>query len=518
MRILIHINSWLRSVAIKPILLIVLLTIGLRFTGLTFDSLWLDEGYQTVVESYGNPLPDFTDPNAGPYLFNPGKPANLTAVLKNFRAVDPLCPPLFAVIMNSWITVFGGSDLALRSLSALISTFSVLAIYLLTFTLFGRRTACMAALLQAISPFDISYAQEARMYSLLILTATLSGGSFILLCTRAQQLRTLFYACVYIIATWALVNTHYTGLFIWAFEIAMGLCLAVYLRNWLLLAWLIVANLLTAGLCLPWYPLFQQAAAIRTDSFYVARAAVWWWPFWGLFVRLPLNWIFFLAGKRVMSFAIPIYVLSAAIIALGFKTLLKRRQGDSFLIVCWCLLPPLGIWLLDVLEGHRVIEITRYVIGTAPAIFLVAAVGAQRALKQGRFGFMLLTLYAAFALANNAYAHVVKQREDWRQAAALVTEVVAPDEILFVSQYYDIVCLDRYLSRPLRQVGISPSMGRQKIAHLINEEIQPSPNSFWILTGQEGDGVFAMVPENFQVTIQNNLGHALHLRRYEKVR
>jgi 4-amino-4-deoxy-L-arabinose transferase-like glycosyltransferase len=310
-------------VAIKPLFLIVLLTIGLRFTGLTFDSLWLDEGYQTVVESYGNELPNLTDSRAEPFLFKPGKPASLPDVLKNFRKVDPLCPPLFALTMNRWLTAFGGSDFSLRALSAIISSIAVLVVFGLGNLLLGPRAAYFAALIQAISPFDIAYAQEARMYTLVIAAAALSAGSFILLSSRRQNCKTLTYAAIYIVSTWAVVNTHYTGLFLWAFEIVAGLALALLRKDWLLLSWLAVANLIVGALCLPWYPLFQQAASIRTESFYVARSPSWWWPFWGALVRIPLNWIIFLAGKRVAIVAAPIYFFASVILAPGFLVIVR---------------------------------------------------------------------------------------------------------------------------------------------------------------------------------------------------
>ncbi|PWT95454.1 MAG: hypothetical protein C5B53_11430 [Candidatus Melainabacteria bacterium] len=483
-----------------------------------------------------------TDARAEPFLFKPGKPASLPDVLKNFRKVDPLCPPLFALAMNRWLTAFGGSDFSLRALAATISSISVLVVFLLANLLLGRRIALIAALLQAISPFDIAYAQEARMYSLVILTAALSAGAFILLATRRQDWKTLLYAVVYLASTWALINTHYTGLFLWAFEIAAGLALVLLRKDWLLLSWLLIANLIVATLCLPWYPLFQQAASIRTESFYVARSPSWWWPFWGALVRLPLNWIIFLAGKRVAIFAAPIYFLAAAILLPGFLILARGTVswlksnlpylswtknasvaiGSSndelncvyLLLLSWSLIPALAVWFIDVIESHRLIEITRYVIATAPAIYLVGGVGAVYAMRRLKFGYWLFGLYAAFALANNLYAHVIHQREDWRKAAQMVDQLCLADDLLLVSQYYDIVCLDRYLSRPLRQIGIGPAMGKDGIAHLIVDEIKPTPVSFWLLTGQEGDRVFAMIPQDFKAASQYDLGHALHLRHY----
>lgn len=105
---------------LKAFFFVLILASGLRFTALTFDSLWLDENYQTVVESYGNNLPDLLNPEGKAFIYKSDNPASVHNVLTRFRKVDPLCPPLFAVCMNRWITAFGGSDFALRGFAVLM--------------------------------------------------------------------------------------------------------------------------------------------------------------------------------------------------------------------------------------------------------------------------------------------------------------------------------------------------------------------------------------------------------------
>lgn len=502
------------DLAPRTLLVIVLLALGLRCAGLTFDTLWLDEGYQTVVESYGNPLPDFLNIKAQPFLYKPSNPANISTVLANFRKVDPLCPPLYALAMNRWLTVFGGSDSALRSLSLTFSMLTVIALYFLGNQIFGAPIGMFAALLAAVSPFDVAYAQEARTYSLIILEALLSGGSLVLFLTRPQNYATALWAGLYIIASWALISSHYTGLFILAFEIAAGVVFSLWRRDWLLLAWVLSANCIVGLLFLPWYSLFQQAASIRTASFYVSREPSLWWPFYALFTRIPFNWIAFLAGKKVMVFAFPLYLTAALFIVFGIMALkLRTTSKTAWLFVsAWCLVPALILWGLDVLESHRVIEISRYIIGTAPAVYLLAGLGLfwlQQ--KQPKIFLPLLVIHCMFAFANIAYAHIVHQRENWQEMAQLVENKCTSDDIIFVSQYYDIVCLDRYLTKPFRQVGVSPNMGQEKFQKILGDL---HPDSFWILTGQEGDGIFVMVPAQYSSVENHDLGHALHFRHF----
>ena len=278
---------------LKALFIVLLLAGGLRFAAITFDSLWLDEGYQTIVESYGNDLPDLLNYSGKSFLYKPEKPANLSHVLSNFRKVDPLCPPLFAVLMNRWLTIFGGDDMALRGFSAICSLLSITAIYFFGSLLIGKNAALYAAIFQAISPFDIGYAQEARMYSLCTLLAVLSGGSLLHLCLKQRNIKDLLYAALYIISTWALINTHYTQIFFWLFTILIGSITALIRKDWRLAGIIAGSTLCVIAISAPWIPLFLQATKIHTASFYVARQPSWLWPFWALFIRIPFNWITF---------------------------------------------------------------------------------------------------------------------------------------------------------------------------------------------------------------------------------
>ena len=522
---------------LKAFFLLLLLSAGLRFTALTFDSLWLDESYQTVVESYGNPLPDLLNSSGKSFIYKPGNPASIKMVLQNFRKVDPLCPPLFAILINRWLTIFGGSDFALRGFSVLCSLLSITVTYCFGSAFFGKRAGLYAALIQAISPFDIAYAQEARMYSLCTLLATISGGSLLYLCRNKKSLHMKLFAALYAISTWALINSHYTQLFFWAFAILLSLTVAIMRKDWRLAAHVSIANLCIVLLSIPWLPLFLQAASIHTASFYIAREPSFFWPIWALLVRIPFNWLVFLSGKKVMLWAVPVYLSSAILIAQVYPCLReyirqireKTKDKDSlkdptvnltiFLIFLWATIPALMIWTLDVIETHRIIEISRYIICTAPAIFLLAGYGLS-VFSPKRYVLPFAIAHTSFCLANNAYLHIVPQKEPWREVAQVIETVTKQDDLLFVSNYYNIACLDRYLHNPLRQIGVSAATGALTIEQTLNTNGNSSSSispGFWVLSAQEGDSIFNTIPKSFRVTDQYDFPHALHLRKYQKL-
>jgi mannosyltransferase len=497
------------------LLLVLFVAIAWRCIGITFDSLWLDEGYQSIVDAYGRPLPDFTRMPAAPFVFNPGTPASPSEMLQNFRKVDPLTPPLYQLLLNRWIAWFGGADLTLRLLSVLISTICVGAVFCGVRRVFGLQSALLVGLVQAFSPFDVYYGQEVRMYALLSLMAAISCGSLILsILHYFRGAERIAGWSAYVVATWALINAHYTGLFLALYEGILGVGCAVARRSIRLFGVLVTAWLMVAVLWMPWWQMFRQAAALRTESFYVAREPSLWWPFYALLVKIPWNFVSMLAGKHVIWFAFPLYVTSGIALVLGLRALpgLERRSRlAALMIVGWAVIPCVVLWFVDVLENHKVIEIARYVMASAPAIYIIGGIGFAALLRtRSRFAIPLLFAHLFFAALNNVgHATINYQREPWRLVARRIEAIVPQTELVLVAQHYNIVCLDRYLRKPYKQVGVDSLTADARVS-----EILTRVPSFTLITGQEGNAFAAKVPARFQLIEEANFAHGLHLRRY----
>ncbi len=98
---------------------------------------------------------------------------------------SPEHAPLYFLMVRAWAMVFGSSAAAMRSLSVIFSLIALPCLYGLTLELLRSRFAASLALsLAAISPFFVAYAQEARPYSLWLVTILLSN----LLLLRAVRL------------------------------------------------------------------------------------------------------------------------------------------------------------------------------------------------------------------------------------------------------------------------------------------------------------------------------------------
>ncbi len=167
-------------------LAIVALAAVLRFSWLSTQSFWFDEAVTGVIVQADN-LGD---------LFSRVQAAEST-------------PPLYYGLLWGWVKVFGDGDVALRAMSALFGTLTVLVCFFIGREI-GRRTAIVFATLVALNPFLIWYSQEARAYSLLIL---LSAFSFFL-ALRAARTRERKYLWAWAASCVAAVWTHYFGVFL----------------------------------------------------------------------------------------------------------------------------------------------------------------------------------------------------------------------------------------------------------------------------------------------------------------
>lgn len=128
-----------------------ILAAGLRLIDLGRDSLWTDEMHTVSVAG----IPYGPEPTSWRWT-------NLLAVTQG---------PLFMGLLHAWSALAGTSEAALRLLPAFFAIATVPFLLFLGERLLDRRAAAFAALLLAVSPFHVWYAQELRGYSLVILAA-----------------------------------------------------------------------------------------------------------------------------------------------------------------------------------------------------------------------------------------------------------------------------------------------------------------------------------------------------------
>lgn len=76
-------------------------------------------------------------------------------------------PPLYYLLLHSWMTGYGSTPYDVRLLSVLFGTATIPIVYLIGKRMSGAVMGLAAAVFLAFSPFHIYYAQETRMYTFL---------------------------------------------------------------------------------------------------------------------------------------------------------------------------------------------------------------------------------------------------------------------------------------------------------------------------------------------------------------
>ncbi len=196
-------------------------------------SLWMDEGLSIGIAS--QPLFDI-----------PG-------VLRQDGS-----PPLYYMALNIWMDLFGNGPADTQALSVAISLVAVPGGLWAGWSLFGRRAGLICAALAALNPFLTIYAQETRMYSLMVVLSLLTCAAFL----HVYVFRHRRYLPMFAVLLAAMLYTHSWGIFVSAGTLAAAAVPLMHAEDRRALIKDLAIGFGAAGaLYLPWLPtlLYQTA-------------------------------------------------------------------------------------------------------------------------------------------------------------------------------------------------------------------------------------------------------------------
>lgn len=377
--------------------LILILSALVRIPALN-QSFWLDEAAQAVLSS---------------------KPILSVNYASDFQ------PPLFYIFSHFWIQLgtFIGTraEWFLRLPSVFFSVASVYLIFKFTEKVFSRKAAIITSLFLAVSPFNIYYAQEFRMYSLLTLVILCS---WIFLWYKKWGL----YALSILIG----VFTHY-----FAFIAFISQCVFVVTARRKDFKQFIMT--LGAGLSpfILWFPVFVQQ--IRTSQLLMKT-----WPGWSALSNVGF---FKFPGLVLAKFTVGMisphnksfYTASVAIFSLGIlfatvgivkKKIYKKPEG--MLLLCAVVLPLIISWIGGIFVSASSPWRIQFVL---PFFYASIALGLlqfrhthiQRYLAVGGFALIMLShmFFSSTYLFEPKY-----QREDWRSAVSYSDNLIHDSDIV----------------------------------------------------------------------------------------
>jgi len=197
---------------------VLLVYVAARFWNLSASCLWFDE------------------------IFSVHAAEHSWSGMLNFVALDLIHPPLFYAVLKTWIALGGEALFWLRLLPVVFSMIAIVPFVLLCLELRVKTwPAIFALFLLAVNGPLIKYAQEVRMYSMLMCMSLTSMWLF------ARYLRSGKAIAVLTVVNILLVYSHYFGWLVIAAEIA-----AVTIANRERLKAAAVSFAVTAAAFVPW--------------------------------------------------------------------------------------------------------------------------------------------------------------------------------------------------------------------------------------------------------------------------
>ncbi len=236
-------------------------------------------------------------------------------------------PPLYYLLLSGWMSIFGDSEAALRSLSVVCGVALVGLVFLCGRRMFSVETGMLAAVLLTFSPIQIFYSQQARMYVLLALLALLSASW--LWRGIATGRRRFVGACGG--ATLAALYVHNCALYLLpAHAVVLLWSGALRRKPW---SWLTCAACIGAGYA-PWVPVLRAQLANPTQY-------GWFVPVWRELGPFGVLWktlhsfvpggtlpaYMHLSGPRPIAWLPP--VLFAVVAGLSLVWLCRGRGGAA---------------------------------------------------------------------------------------------------------------------------------------------------------------------------------------------
>jgi uncharacterized membrane protein len=354
--------------------LLLLLALALRLTNIGATSFWIDELYTFMVAN-GRLQPESL----------PQAVHSAMAWASHYIAWQPLTwqalmdalkinvhMPLYYLLLNPWLHWFGTNEFGLRSFSAVVSTLMLIPLYLLGKSLTGsRRVGYWVVLIGALSPFQIYYGQEGRMYALAMFW---TAWACLALWKTLYARKPLGWSVLYALSLLGGFFTHYMFAFIVAFH-------GLYLLLWLVreprneprerkrIA-LVAVPFLVLGLALwRWMPIYHIQHAGLNEEYHFAKSMVKWHRYISLPLWQPLVMV---AGssnlERVVYFPLLIGLMVFHLYQVKRGAIrLWEMKGELFLST-WIFVPLLLQIAYDCLNQTHISVMDRYVLLIAPGV------------------------------------------------------------------------------------------------------------------------------------------------------
>ncbi|HEX2193165.1 MAG TPA: glycosyltransferase family 39 protein [Acidimicrobiales bacterium] len=364
-------------------------------------------------------------------------------------------PPLYYAILHFWMRAFGSAEAATHLLSLLFSLGTVVAAWWAGRSLFGRRVGWFLTVLAAINPFLAFYANETRMYSMVVFLTTLFTASFL----HAFVYRRRRYLVLFAVTLALLLYTHNWALFLaFAAVAAVGVCAVFAADRRRLLTDAALCFAAAGAVYVPWLPslLYQRA---HTGAPWAPRPTL---------LEARDNLAGLLGGFEVV--AAVLLAGGAALVALVRQV--RTRTAVSLMVLA--VLPLVGLGTAWGISRGSSVWAFRYLGIALPAVLLVAAVALAAG---GRMAVAAIAV-AAVLSAPIAVKTPPERKSNIRTTTARVAPYLRGGDLVISGDDGAVPLLSHYLPPGLRYATTEGLVANERVSDQ-REYVNRLRNSRW---------------------------------------
>jgi mannosyltransferase len=452
---------------------------AVRFANISQASIWHDEGYTLMLA--------------------PDGPLEILA-----RTARDVHPPLYYLALHYWLQAFGTSELAARSLSAVLMLGTIVVGYFLVKRLFDERTARLAAVFLTLGPFLVRYSQEARMYGMVAFLLTLATFWVVRIVQERKPVDYVWYT----LTLAAALYTHYYAIFIipvhWLYMLTVSLGPKWRWRpghgvlDW---RWW-TANIGALALFAPWLPVAYAQFTRVQSAFWIPAPSV------HTILGTIAQFLTFTDMGQI-PFAL-LLLLFAAVTGLILAALWahQAKWRELMLLISFASFGPLAVLVLSL---KRPIYVDRYFVFAAAAFYMLLAVmvyfvwpwSKQLWLRKATIAVLVVTFLIGISNVYNQATHQM------RYIGELVSQAYRPGDEIVSGELYTYFDFSYYnhtghLLKLLEPDGVTgygeSSLLYDRADQIVVQnytELHPASGHVWVIgkTGQHD--YFDDVPGNW---------------------
>ena len=366
-------------------------------------------------------------------------------------------PPFYYLILRIWDLILGNSLFSLRMFSVFFSILIILTVYLLVKQVFkNQNLAIFASAITALNPFQIQYAQEARMYTLGAFLIIISCYFLLRALNEKEKPRLLWWG-LYALSAIAGIYTHYyiffslaaQGLFVFYYFFAdLKFNLSQWLKNKnFQLA--VGSYLLIAFSYVPWLSIFFSQLGQVQENYWIPAMN------WG---SIPCTFYKMTTGASADSmdfFGVVAGMMVLIILAIVY-VFRKNKGREKWLILLSLVVPFIASVGMSL---KTAIYLDRYFIFVS-AFFIILMCAAILDIRNKLIRNVLIVIVILGSLIgfNNHWERLqIENKHGMAGAAAYLNEEAKPNDKIYVGSSFVYFTLKYYNNTGIEPLLFAPN-------------------------------------------------------------